>query len=255
MIGVCLSGAAGRIGRMLADLIRESNGLRLVAALERSDHPDLGSPIAKNVTLGDAAELAIAVSDVLLDFGPPDIVIEHVELAVQQGKPVVTGTTGFSEAQLKKLRAAGESVPLVCSSNMSRGVYWVTELTRQAARMLKDYDAEILELHHRHKADAPSGTALLLAEAVAQASQRTQRAYGRKGKRKDGEIGLAAIRGGDVVGEHQVMFLGPGEQIIITHRATSREHFCRGALEAVRFVVGRKPGYYSMADVFTEASS
>jgi dihydrodipicolinate reductase len=252
MIGVCLSGALGRMGRMLADLIKESSELRLVAALERSDHPDLGIAIAENVTVGDVAELAISFSDVLLDFGPPDTVLTHVELAVQQGKPVVTGTTGFSKAQLKQLRAAGTSVPVVCSSNMSRGVHWMTELTRQAARMLKDYDVEILELHHRHKADAPSGTALLLAEAAAQASRCTQRVYGRKGKRNDCEIGLAAIRGGDVVGEHQVMFLGPGEQIIITHRATSREHFCRGALAAVCFVAGRKPGYYSMADVFAE---
>jgi 4-hydroxy-tetrahydrodipicolinate reductase len=252
MIGVCLSGARGRIGRMLVDLILESSEFRLVAALERSDHPDIGLQIAKNVTVGAADELAIAVSDVLLDFGPPDAVLTHVEFAVQQGKPLVTGTTGFSGAQLKQLRAAGKSIPMVWSSNMSRGVYLVTELTRQAARMFKDYDLEILELHHRNKADAPSGTALLLAEAAAQASERTQRAYGRTGKRNAGEIGLAAIRGGDVVGEHQVMFLGPGEQIIITHRATSREHFCRGALAAVRFVAGRKPGFYSMKDVFAE---
>ncbi len=251
MIGVCLSGARGRMGRMLADLISESSELRLVAALERSDHPDLGVTVAENVTVGDNAELAIAFSDVLLDFGPPDVVLAHLELAVQQDKPVVTGTTGFSEEQRQQLRAAGKSIPVVCSSNMSRGVYWVTELTRQAARMLKDYDVEILELHHRRKADAPSGTALLLAEA-AETSRHTQRVYGRSGKREDGEIGLASIRGGDVVGEHQVMFLGPGEQIIITHRATSREHFCRGALAAVRFVVGRKPGFYSMADVFAE---
>jgi 4-hydroxy-tetrahydrodipicolinate reductase len=252
MIGVCLSGVRGRMGRILVDLIRESSEFRLVAALERSDHPDLGLQVAENVTVGAADELAIAVSDVLLDFAPPDVVLTHLALAVQQGKPLVTGTTSFSGAQLKQLRAAGKSIPLVWSSNMSRGVYWLTELTRQAAHMFKDYDVEILELHHRNKADAPSGTALLLAETVAQSSQRTQRAYGRTGKRKDDEIGLASIRGGDVVGEHQVMFFGPGEQIIITHRATSREHFCRGALAAVRFVAGRKPGFYTMKDVFAE---
>jgi 4-hydroxy-tetrahydrodipicolinate reductase len=139
---------------------------------------------------------------------------------------------------------------VVFAYNMSRGVYTLTRLTELAAQALPDHDVEIVEAHHKNKVDSPSGTALQLAGVVESAGGREGQVYGRQGRRQEREVGLAAVRGGDVVGEHQVMFLGPGEQIILTHRATTREHFCRGAIAAVRFVAGRAPGLYSMADVF-----
>jgi 4-hydroxy-tetrahydrodipicolinate reductase len=252
VIGVCVSGARGRMGCMLTDLVLAAEDLELSAALERPGHPELGILLGGRVKLSDKARAGVQKADVLLDFSLPAAVLEHLQIALELGKPVVTGTTGFSPEQRKKIEEASGRVPVVWASNMSRGVYALTRLTQLAARSLPDHDVEIVEVHHRDKADAPSGTALQLAETVESAGGRAGRVYGRQGRRKDREVGLAAVRGGDVVGEHQVMFLGPGEQIILTHRATTREHFCRGALNAVRFVAGREPGLYTMADVFCE---
>lgn len=238
------------MGRMLAGLIEQAADLRLAAALERPDHPDLGQAIAAGVVLGHDLGAALAAADVLLDFSLAQAAVGHVEAAAVAGRAVVCGTTGFDSAGRAALARAAERVALVHSSNMSRGVFVLSELVRRAAGALgRDHDVEIVETHHRHKADAPSGTARLLGEAVLQVRGGAL-VYGREGLRAPGEIGLAAIRGGDVVGEHQVFFLGPGEELILTHRATTREHFCRGALAAVRFVAGRGPGLYDMADVF-----
>jgi 4-hydroxy-tetrahydrodipicolinate reductase len=248
---VCLSGARGRMGQLLAGFLQRADDLSLGAALERSGHPDLGLDLGGGVRLGDEPRAALEASDALLDFGPPASVLEHAELAARLGRPVVTGTTGFDASQMAALRALGSRVAVLQSANMSRGVFLLTDLARQAAALLgPEYDAEILELHHRGKADAPSGTALRLAEALAEASGRGPSRAARPGARQPGEVGLASIRGGDVVGEHQIMFLGPGEQLVLIHRAGSREHFCRGALDAVRFLVRARPGFYGMGDVF-----
>jgi 4-hydroxy-tetrahydrodipicolinate reductase len=166
----------------------------------------------------------------------PEAVLEHLQIAMEQRKPVVTGTTGFKPEQKKKIEAASSQVAVVLASNMSRGVYTLSRLTELAAQALPDHEAAIMEIHHKKKVDSPSGTALQLAATVESAGGH--------------QVEISAVRGGDVVGEHQVMFLGPGEQIILTHRATTREHFCRGAVAAVRFVAGRESGLYSMADVF-----
>jgi 4-hydroxy-tetrahydrodipicolinate reductase len=238
------------MGRQLVALIGAAGDLRLVSALERQGHPDLGAVIADDVRLTGDPDAAVSPADVLLDFSLPGPVCEHVEVAAALGKPVVTGTTGFAPEQIDTLKAAAGRVALVVASNMSRGVYVLTKLTRLAAELLAAYDAEIFEIHHRNKADAPSGTALQLAGVVEAALDR-ERVYGRGGPRREREVGVAAARGGDVVGEHQVMFLGQGEQIVLTHRATSREHFCQGALAAVRFVHGRAAGLYDMQDVFS----
>lgn len=253
MIRVCLSGARGRMGRALSELLSADEAeVRLVAALERPGHPELGRDIAPGVVLQAEARPAIERCDVLLDFSLPAGVLEHLTLCAEAGKPLVSGTTGFDEAGQRALRQAAERIPIVWSANMSRGVHLLAELTRRAAAMLgAGYDAEIFEIHHRHKADAPSGTARLLAERIQEARGGAPR-YARQEKRAPGEIGLCSARGGDVVGEHQVMFLGGGEQLVFTHRATSREHFARGALAAVRWIAGRSPGLYGMADVFGE---
>jgi 4-hydroxy-tetrahydrodipicolinate reductase len=240
------------MGRMLTDLVLSAEDLELSAALERPGHSELGILLGGRVKLSDRARAGIRRADVLLDFSLPDAVLDHLEIAVELEKPVVTGTTGFTPDQQKKIETASDRVPLVLGSNMSRGIYTLNRLTRQAARALPDHDVEIVEAHHKDKADSPSGTALQLAKTVESAGGRQGRVYGRRGRRKEREVGLSAVRGGDVVGEHQVMFLGPGEQIILTHRATTREHFCRGALAAVRFVTTRAPGLYTMADVIGE---
>lgn len=238
MIGVCVSGARGRMGRMLTDLVLAAEDLELCAALERPGHPELGMLLGGRVKLSDKAQAGIGKADVLLDFSLPEAVLEHLQLAVDLKKPVVTGTTGFTSEQQKQIQAAAGSVAVVCASNMSRGVFTLSRLTELAARSLRDHDSGIVEIHHKKKLDAPSGTALQLARTVESAGGH--------------QVEIASVRGGDVVGEHQVMFLGPGEQIILTHRATTREHFCQGAIAAVRFVAGAAPGLYSMADVFKE---
>jgi 4-hydroxy-tetrahydrodipicolinate reductase len=238
VIGVCVSGARGRMGRMLTDLVLAAEDLELCAALERPGHPELGMLLGGRIKLSDKAQAGIQKSNVLLDFSLPEAVLEHLEFAVEQKKPVVTGTTGFTPEQKKKIEAAASEVAVVFASNMSRGVYTLSRLTELAAKTLLDHEAAIVEIHHNKKVDAPSGTALQLAATVESAGGH--------------QVEISAVRGGDVVGEHQVMFLGPGEQIILTHRATTREHFCQGAVAAVRFVAGRAPGLYSMADVFKE---
>ncbi len=251
MIRVCLAGARGRMGQMLAEMIVAAGDLQLTAALERPGHPELGQPVGP-VALTDDPAAALAGAEVLLDFSLPAAVVEHAELAAGASVAVVTGTTGLGDAQLAVLAEAAEQVAVVHGSNMSRGVYALTALVRQAAAALPTgYDVEIVEAHHRHKVDAPSGTAGQLVQAV-QDARGGRPVYGRAAARGDDEIGVAAIRGGDVVGEHQVYFLGTGEQLILTHRATTRAHFCAGALDAVRFVNGRTPGLYGMGDVFGE---
>jgi 4-hydroxy-tetrahydrodipicolinate reductase len=250
---VCLAGARGRMGRLLADLLAGETDLRLASALERSGHPELKSLIIPGVALTDDARAAIAASDVLLDFSLAEGTLVHLELAASLGVAAVTGTTGFDAAQRERLQALSARIPLVWSANMSRGVHVLRTLTRQAAAMLREADAEVFEIHHRHKADAPSGTARLLANDIRGARGGGEEVVARTGPRASGEVGLASARGGDVVGEHQVLFLSEGEQLLIIHRAGSREHFCRGALAAVRFVRGRAPGMYTMDHVFQEA--
>jgi len=250
VIRVCLAGARGRMGRMLGELLAQSEDLSLISALEREGHPELGAPLGAGVLLGSDAGEAIARADVLLDFSAPASALEHLALTAEAGKSAVCGVTGFTAEQQQAVQRVARRIALLVSSNMSRGVYQLGQLVEQAARALPGFDAEILDIHHRNKADSPSGTALLLAAALEAARAESRPIYGRKAQRQGGEVGIAALRGGDVVGEHQVFFLGPGEEIILTHRATSREHFCRGALDAVRFVSGKAPGLYGMHHVF-----
>ncbi len=262
-INVAVTGAAGRMGSLLVRVIHEARDMALVLALERAGHPSLGRDAGEAAGIGriDVPIRPYTGADqlgghVIVDFSTPEAAVEVLTGAVRRRIPIVIGTTGLTDAQKKTVARSSRAVPVVLSPNMSVGVNVMFRIASQTAAALRDgYDVEILEAHHRMKKDAPSGTALRLAEAVASALGRDLRksaVYGRKGmigERSPREIGIQVVRGGDIVGDHTVLFAGPGERLEITHRATSREAFARGALAAARWVVGRRPGLYDMADV------
>ncbi len=263
MIRAILAGAAGRMGERILHALVESKDFELGGACERSDHPAVGQDVGTLAGLGHlgvpiAASLdeIIERGDVLIDFTTPSASISHLKTVAKKGRAAVVGTTGFDEAQRKTVQSLGDSLRAVISPNMSVGVNVMLRLTAEAARLLgPDFDVEVLEAHHSQKKDAPSGTALALASAVAASQGRSLEevgVFGRKGligERKKGEIGIMSLRAGDQVGEHLVMFAGVGERLEVVHRAHSRDNFARGAIRAARWVVDQPPGVYSMADV------
>ncbi len=228
------------MGRMLLACAARQPELEVVGQVDQGDDP---APV-------------VPAADVVIDFSAPEVTPALAALCLRHGKPLVIGTTGHTEAQKAELRACAARLPVVWSANYSTGVNLLFWLTRRAAEILgADYDLEIVEMHHRHKKDAPSGTAVRLAEILAAARGVALEAalrHGRRGwvgERSPAEIGLHAIRGGDVVGEHTVIFAAAGERVELTHKASSRETFALGALRAARWVVGRPPGLYDMQDV------
>jgi 4-hydroxy-tetrahydrodipicolinate reductase len=251
------------MGNRLVALLHEERDLRLVAALEAPGHAALGRDAGDVAGVGRVsvpitadAEAALGKDRILIEFSVPEASLAHARLVARQGGRAVIGTTGFTPAQRDELAAIGRSIPIVVAPNMSVGVNVAFRILADMARMLgDDYDVEIVETHHRFKKDAPSGTALRMAEVVAQALGRdlAQNAvYDRHDKlaeRTRKEIGMAALRSGDVVGEHTVSFGALGERLELTHRAQSRDNFARGALRAARFIAGARPGLYSMQDV------
>ncbi|HEX4768736.1 MAG TPA: 4-hydroxy-tetrahydrodipicolinate reductase [Lichenihabitans sp.] len=258
-----VTGAGGRMGRMLVRSITETNGVTVCAALERQGSPALGEDAGVLAGLGplgipvtEDALAAIVEADGILDFTAPAATLEFAALAAQARIVHVVGTTGLSDADIGRLAAAARHAPIVRSGNMSLGVNLLAGLVRQAARALgADWDIEIVEMHHRMKVDAPSGTALLLGEAAA-AGRETDLAAaavrsrdGHTGQRPPGTIGFAALRGGTVVGDHRVLFAGAGERLELSHVAEDRAIFARGAVRAALWAHGRKPGLYGMADV------
>lgn len=262
-IGIAVMGASGRMGRMLIETILASDKAELIGVTERPGHAwvgqDLGSAIGRpglNVPVyGDPLDI-IVKAQAVIDFTTPDATVEHALLTAQARTVHVIGTTGFDDTHIAKLDAAARHATIVRAGNMSLGVNLLTRLTQQVAAALdEDFDIEIVEAHHRHKVDAPSGTALMLGEAaaagrgvsLAEVSERGR--DGITGERKDGDIGFSAIRGGDIVGEHDVIFAGAGERIVLRHVATDREIFARGALKAALWGQGKPPGHYSMASV------
>lgn len=261
--GVVVTGVSGRMGQMLVAEVAASDRLRLVGAVERAGHAwvgkDLGQAMggqANGVMVTDDALQAIAPAQVVMDFTAPDATVAFAEITAQARAVHVIGTTGFGETHLAKLEAAARHATIVRAGNMSLGVNLLTELTRQVAEALDaEFDIEIVEAHHRHKVDAPSGTALMLGEAAAQGrgvllSEVSDRGRdGITGARKTGDIGFAAIRGGDVVGEHEVIFAGAGERIVLKHIATDRRLFARGAVKAALWALDRGPGEFDMRDV------
>jgi 4-hydroxy-tetrahydrodipicolinate reductase len=262
-IRLLIAGAGGRMGRTLLRAVLESPGMKLAGAVERAGSSVLGEdagvlagrgPVGVRVS-GDPAPL-VAGTDAIVDFTSPKASLEFAALAAKAKIVHVLGTTGLSAADEEKIAAAAREAVIVKSGNMSLGVNLLAALTRRAAKTLgEEFDIEILEMHHRSKVDAPSGTALLLGRAAAEGRgiALDQRSVfvrkGETGPRKPGDIGFAALRGGTVVGEHSVIFAGPAERIELVHKAEDRMIFARGALAAARWGKGRKPGLYSMADV------
>ena len=259
---IAIAGASGRMGHALLESVLRSSDLKLAAALERAGHASLGkdageligSPCGTKIA-SDVAKAA-AAADVLVDFTLPDGAMEHLAACRKQGTKMVIGTTGFSDAQKKEIAAAAKEIGIVMAPNFSVGVNVALRLLEIAAKALdKGYDIEIFEAHHRHKVDAPSGTALRMGEVVAQALGRDLKkvaVYGREGvtgERKDETIAFTTVRGGDIVGDHSVMFIGAGERLEVAHRASSRANFANGALRAARWIAQKKSGLYDMADV------
>jgi 4-hydroxy-tetrahydrodipicolinate reductase len=263
MIRVAVTGAAGRMGRTLIQAIHQADDLALGAAFERPGSSLLGADAGELAGVGtmgvrvtdDPTEGADAF-DSIIDFTVPEATVALAGVCAERGKRLVIGTTGIDAAGLERIRAAAERVAVLMAPNMSVGVNLTFALAELAARVLgDDADVEIIEAHHRHKIDAPSGTALRLGEVVAAALGRnldTAAVYarqGRTGARPPGAIGFATVRAGDIVGEHTVLFAGLGERIEIVHRAESRMNFARGALRAVRFLEGQARGLFDMQDV------
>jgi 4-hydroxy-tetrahydrodipicolinate reductase len=256
-------GAAGRMGRMLIRTIGEIAGVAVAAALERPGSDALGQDAgtlagiaALGVPISDDPLQAVVNADGILDFTAPAATVELAALAAQARIVHVIGTTGLSGADLKNIDAAARHAVIVRSGNMSLGVNLLAALVERAAASLgPDWDIEILEMHHKMKVDAPSGTALLLGEAAARGrnialGERSVRSRdGHTGARREGDIGFATLRGGSVVGEHSVIFAGTSERLELTHRAEDRAIFARGAIRAALWGRGKKPGHYSMADV------
>ncbi len=260
MIRVGLSGVSGRMGQMLLKAVTAADDMVLAAAVEhkgsKSVGEDAGAPsgIASGVAVTDDPE-AIRGCDVLIDFSRPEAADGYLPVCTAAHVPVVIGTTGFSAEGKKALEEAGEKTPVLLAPNTSVGVNAVFQLIAEAARLMPGLDVEIVEMHHKFKADAPSGTALEMGRQVARARGQNfdevavLSREGRTGPRKDGTIGFAALRGGDVVGDHTVIFAGTGERVEISHRSTTREGYAQGALAAARFLLGKENGFYSMADV------
>ncbi len=244
-MNIGIAGCAGRMGRMLAATVLETPGARLAGGSERPGHEAVGADLGQLVggaaagaaIGGDPAEM-FAAADVVIDFTTPELILAHVGLALDCGTALVVGTTGLKPEHEAALDEAAAKVAVVQAANMSVGVNLLLGLARQVAAILDDgFDIEIVEMHHRHKVDAPSGTALALGKAAA------------AGRGVAGQIGFATLRGGDVVGEHTVVFAGEGERIELTHKASSRAIFARGAVRAALWTQGRPPGRYSMRDV------
>lgn len=261
--GIVVTGASGRMGQMLVKTIAASGKARLVGAIERTGHDWLGKDIGEMCGLGSLGVLveddplpAFARAQAVIDFTAPQATLEFAGLAAQARAVHVIGTTGMSDEQIAQLEPAALHAVIVRAGNMSLGVNLLTQLTRKVAEALdEDYDIEVIEAHHNQKVDAPSGTALMLGEAAAEgrgvllADVRDSGRDGITGARKTGDIGFTAIRGGDIVGEHDVMFAAAGERIILRHIATDRAVFARGALKAALWGQDKSPGHYNMIDV------
>ena len=261
---IAVAGATGRMGRMLIEQVLAAPDLQLAAALEPTGSAAIGQDAAAflgrpcGVSIAEDAAPALAGAQVLIDFTRVGGTLAHLPLCQAQACALVIGTTGFTPDEMARIDEAAQTVPMLWAPNMSLGVSVMMNLLAQAARQLgAAYDVEIVEAHHRHKVDAPSGTALQMGEVIAQAQgQRlsdvaTFAREGHTGPREAGRIGFAVVRGGDIIGDHTAMFCGEGERIEISHKSSSRVHYAQGALAAARFLAqpGRAPRLYRMADV------
>lgn len=263
MVKVLVTGAAGRMGKQIISLLFQEDGMEIVGATEVAGHSLIGKDVGEmmgggkmGVLVSSNLEEAASLADVLVDFTNPEATLDNATYASSKAKPMVIGTTGFSPAQRSRLEELAESFPCVISPNMSIGVNVMFEITKRMAELLgREFDIEIVEAHHRYKKDSPSGTAIRLGEIVAESTGRNFsevarfERHGNVGERLPNEIGIQSIRGGDIIGEHSVFFCGNGERIELTHRATNRNNFAWGAIRALRWIIGRSPGVYTMRDV------
>ena len=261
-LAVAVAGASGRMGRMLIETIGQTSDTALVGAIDIATSPAIGRDAGEflgrqtGVSIESDLTLGLARARYLIDFTQPAGTLNHLNYCRTHGINMVIGTTGFDDAGKLAIRAAGKDIGIVFAPNMGVGVNVTMKLVQIAARYLNEgYDIEVLEMHHRQKVDAPSGTALGLGEAVARALDRDLKEngvftrHGHTGARKDKDIGFATLRGGDVVGDHTVFFSGIGERVEITHRATSRNGYAMGSMRACRFLASHGPGCYDMQDV------
>jgi 4-hydroxy-tetrahydrodipicolinate reductase len=249
MIKVVVCGALGRMGTIVGNVIRESDSCVIVGGVDMREGSYHGTPVVTSKGMGKLLEEVHP--DVVVDFTVASAAVENVRTAAAHGVALVVGTTGFTPAQKEDMRRSIEGhVPAVISTNFSMGVNIFWKLIQEAAHYLKSYDIEVTEAHHRHKKDAPSGTAKTMLEMIERETGPREKVYGREGMKERGnEIGVHVIRGGDIVGEHSVLFAGNFECIELSHRAYDRAVFARGALKAVEWVGGKAPGIYSMNDV------
>lgn len=262
MLKVVIAGCSGRMGHALLESVFSDTELVLHGAIDRPDSPQIGRDAGEQfgktsgVKISHDVAAALAGADVLVDFTRPEPSLQYLAACRQAGVKLVIGTTGFSAEQKQQIESAAQDIGIVFAPNMSVGVTLLINLVQSAAKVLAEgYDVEIIEAHHRHKVDAPSGTALRLGEAAAAALGRdleTCAVYGREGvtgERDANTIGFATVRGGDVVGDHTVLFAGIGERVELTHKASSRATFALGALRAAKFLQGCQSGLYDMRDV------
>jgi 4-hydroxy-tetrahydrodipicolinate reductase len=259
---IAVAGATGRMGQMLVEAVSAAPDLQLSGALDRADSPAIGLDAAAfagqltGTRITADLRLGLTGANVLIDFTRPEGTLAHLQICRQLGVNAVIGTTGFSEAQKAEIAAIAKDIAIVMAPNMSVGVNVTLKLLEMAAKALSTgYDIEIIEAHHRHKVDAPSGTALKMGEVIADALGRNLKdcaVYAREGvtgERDPSSIGFATIRGGDIVGDHTVLFAGTGERIEITHKSSSRATYAQGSLRAARFLAGQRQGLFDMFDV------
>lgn len=263
MVNIAISGIMGRMGKKIAELASEDNNLNIVAGIENSDcahlHNTVGEIIGKSIDAPITSDISKVIEnfDVLIEFANnTEAVLGHLRIlaADENKKAAVIGTTGFSQSQIKEIEELSKDIPIVLAPNMSIGVNLLFKLVEKAAKVLKDkgFDIEVIEMHHRFKKDAPSGTAVKIVDILKKETGIEKVIYGREGltgERDSKEIAVFALRGGDVVGEHTVIFASFGERIELTHRATSRDIFAKGALEAAKWIADKQPGLYDMQDV------
>ena len=259
---ICVAGASGRMGRMLIEAICRSDDSQLSGALDMASSPAIGTDpgaalgLRSGISISADLHTGLANAQALIDFTRPEGTLAHLQVCRELGVNAVIGTTGFSDAQKQEIAEVAKDIAIVMAPNMSVGVNVTLKLLEMAAKSLNTgYDIEIIEAHHRHKVDAPSGTALKMGEVIATALNRDLKdcavyeRHGVTGERDPSSIGFATIRGGDIVGDHTVLFAGTGERIEISHKSSSRVSYVQGSLRAVRFLSGRKSGLFDMADV------
>jgi len=263
MINIAVNGVCGRMGLRIATLVAEDKDLKLVAALEMKGHQHIGKDLSSIISRGHndviISEELDGSADVLIDFTSPDSTMDRLQACADKDIAIVTGTTGLDSEQMKQIKKASQTIPCLFSPNMSVGVNLLFNLVESVSKILGDEaDIEIIESHHRYKKDAPSGTALKLAETICSATNREMDdvvIYGREGftgERSQDQICIHSIRSGDIVGEHTITFCNAGERLELVHKAQTRDSFALGSIRAAKFLAGKPPGFYNMKDALKD---